>query len=50
MKNARVQVLEAMLARNVEVEERLMDAVMSDLVKGGRWEEGGRFVCMSVCR
>lgn len=35
------QVLDAMLVRGVEVEERLMDAVMWDLVKGGRWEEGG---------
>jgi hypothetical protein len=34
------QVLDAMLSRNVEVEERLLDTIMADLVKGGRWEEG----------
>lgn len=34
------QVLDAMLARGVEVEERLLETIMADLVKDGRWEEG----------
>lgn len=43
-----------MLARNVEVDDRLlMDTILADLVKGGRWEEGaytytrvGLYLCL----
>lgn len=33
-----------MLSKGVELDERLLDTIMADLVKGGRWEEGAYVV------
>lgn len=35
-----MQVLDAMLRKGVELDERLLDTIVAELVKGGRWEEG----------
>lgn len=35
-----------MFRKGVELDERLLDTIMADLVKGGRWEEGK---CIRAC-